>query len=214
MTTTRGDGQTPLTRLTTNSVGTHGTVVARVRKQLSVRRAPCAVRRAPCAVRRTARAPRLAVMDTPDAVRPPLRAADHPLATAKYVQLTTFRRTGEGVPTPVWFAPSVDDPTLFAVISVDNTGKTKRLAHTKRVELRACDMRGRVAEGTPTYAGTARVVRNSAGIGHARRSVVAKYGFPARLSDLVDRAGTLVGLRRAARAGILVAVDPAPISRG
>ena len=207
MTTTRGDGQTPLTRLTTNSVGTHGTVVARVRKQLSVRRAPCAVPR-------TARAPRLAVMDTPDAVRPPLRAADHPLATAKYVQLTTFRRTGEGVPTPVWFAPSVDDPTLFAVISVDNTGKTKRLAQTKRVELRACDMRGRVAEGTPTYAGTARVVRNSAGIGHARRSVVAKYGFPARLSDLVDRAGTLVGLRRAARAGILVAVDPAPINRG
>ena len=97
---------------------------------------------------------------------------------------------------------------------VDNTGKTKRLAQTKRVELRACDMRGRVAEGTPTYAGTARVVRNSAGIGHARRSVVAKYGFPARLSDLVDRAGTLVGLRRAARAGILVAVDPAPINRG
>ena len=56
MTTTRGDGQTPLTRLTTSSVGTHGTVVARVRKQLSVRRAPCAVRRAPCAVSRTARA--------------------------------------------------------------------------------------------------------------------------------------------------------------
>ncbi|HWS58543.1 MAG TPA: PPOX class F420-dependent oxidoreductase [Actinotalea sp.] len=151
-------------------------------------------------------------MDTPDAAAAPLRAADHPLAKASYVQLTTFRRTGEGVPTPVWFAPSVDDPTLFAVISVDATGKTKRLAHTKRVELRACDMRGRVAEGTPTYAGTATVVRSSAGVGHARRAVVAKYGLPARVSDLVDRVGSLVGLRRAARAGILVAVEPTPIS--
>lgn len=151
-------------------------------------------------------------MDTPDAAEPPLRAADHPLAAAKYVQLTTFRRTGEGVATPVWFAPSVDDPTLFAVISVDATGKTKRLAHTKRVELRACDIRGRVEEGTPTYAGTARVVRNSAGVGHARRSVVAKYGLPARLSDLTDKVGSMVGLRRAARAGILVAVEPTPIS--
>lgn len=151
-------------------------------------------------------------MDTPDAGQPPLRAADHPLAAAKYVQLTTYRRSGEGVPTPVWFAPSVDDPTLFAVITVDDTGKTKRLAHTKRVTLRACDFRGRVEDGAPTYSGTARVVRNSAGVAHARRSVVAKYGLPARASDLVDRAGTLVGLRRAARAGILVAVEPTPVS--
>jgi PPOX class probable F420-dependent enzyme len=148
----------------------------------------------------------VADMNTPDAAEPTVRAADHPLAAAKYVQLTTFRRTGEGVPTPV------DDPTLFAVISVDATGKTKRLAHTKRVELRACDIRGRVAEGTPTYAGTARVVRNSAGVGHARRSVVAKYGLPARISDLTDKVGSMVGLRRAARAGILVAVEPTPIS--
>jgi PPOX class probable F420-dependent enzyme len=151
-------------------------------------------------------------MDTPDAAQPTVRAADHPLAAATYVQLTTFRRTGERVATPVWFAPSVDDPTLFAVITVDSTGKTKRLAHTKRVELRACDIRGRVAEGTPTYVGTARVVRNSAGVEHARRSVVAKYGLPARFSDLAEKAGKLVGLRRAARAGILVAVEPTPVS--
>lgn len=150
-------------------------------------------------------------MDQPHAGDPPALAAHHPLATARYVQLTTFRKTGEGVPTPVWFAPSVDDPSLFAVITVDDTGKTKRLAHTPGVELRACDVRGRVGAGAPTFTGTARVVRDAAGVASVRRSVVAKYGFAARFSDLVDQVGSRVGLRRAARAGILVEVETRPI---
>lgn len=150
-------------------------------------------------------------MPQPYAGEPLARAADHPLASARYVQLTTFRRSGVAVPTPVWFAPSVGDPRVFAAITVDRTGKTKRLAHTPDVLLRACDVRGRVKEGTPTYRGTARVVRDAAGVALARRAVVAKYGFPARLSDLVDKVGSRVGLRRADRAGILVAVEPEPL---
>lgn len=153
-------------------------------------------------------------MDQPYAGDAPVLAAHHPLATAKYVQLTTFRRTGEGVPTPVWFAPSVDDPRLFAVITVDDTGKTKRLAHTERVQVRACDVRGRVDAGAPAFRGTARVVRDRAGVASVRRAVVAKYGFPARFSDLADTVGSRVGLRRAPRAGILVEVEPRPITPG
>src|SRR5215207_3910977 len=99
-------------------------------------------------------------------------AADHPLARSRYVSLTTFRRTGTPVATPVWFAPSLhDDPSLFAVITVDDTGKTKRLGHTERVELRACDVRGAVALGSPTYVGTARVVRDVSGVASVRRAV-------------------------------------------
>lgn len=154
--------------------------------------------------------PTLVGMNQPDAGSAPALAADHPLAASKYVQLTTFRRTGQGVPTPVWFAPSLDDPTLFAVISVDDTGKTRRLRHTPRVELRACDLRGRVDAGSPTFTGTARVVRGAAEVASVRRAVVAKYGFPARFSDLADSVGSRLGLRRPARAGILVAVDTEP----
>jgi PPOX class probable F420-dependent enzyme len=149
-------------------------------------------------------------MDESQADGAPVRAADHPLASAKYVALTTFRRTGVGVTTPVWFDPSLDDPTRFAVITVDDTGKTKRLAHTERVELQACDLRGRVAPGAPTFRGTARVVRDAEGVASVRRAVVAKYGLPARFSDLTDSLGSRVGLKRAARAGILVEVEPAP----
>jgi PPOX class probable F420-dependent enzyme len=147
-------------------------------------------------------------MDEPDAGASGVRAADHPLAPAKYVALTTFRRTGAPVTTPVWFAPSLDEPGLFAVITVDGTGKTKRLAHTEDVELQACDLRGRVERGSATYRGTARVVRDAGGIASVRRAVVAKYGFPARFSDLSDSLGSKVGLKRKPRAGILVAVEP------
>ena len=136
----------------------------------------------------------------------------HPLASAQYVELTTFRRTGVAVPTPVWFAPTGAGPSSFAVITVDDTGKTKRLAHTTRVELRACDFRGRVKEGTPIYRGVARVDRDADGVAAARRAVVAKYGLPARVSDLVDKLGSKIGLRRAARAGIFVEVEPEPVS--
>ena len=150
-------------------------------------------------------------MDEPDAGAAPVRAADHPLASAKYVALTTFRRTGDPVTTPVWFAPSLDEPGLFTIITVDDTGKTKRLAHTERVELRACDLRGGVEPGSPTYRGTARVVRDADGIASVRRAVVAKYGFPARFSDLSDSLGSRVGLKRKPRAGILVSVEGAPV---
>ena len=149
-------------------------------------------------------------MNEPDAGATPVRAADHPLVSAKYVALTTFRRTGAPVTTPVWFAPSLDEPGSFAVITVDDTGKTKRLAHTDTVELQACDVRGKVAPGTPTFGGTARVVRDAADVASVRRAVVAKYGLLARLSDLTDPAGLAGGPRARARAGILVVAEPAP----
>ena len=149
-------------------------------------------------------------MDEPNAGDAPVPAGGHPLASAKYVALTTFRRSGVPVTTPVWFAPSLDEPGSFAVITVDDTGKTKRLAHTDTVELQACDIRGKVAPGTPTFRGTARVLRDAGDVASVRRAVVAKYGLPARLSDLTDPLASLVGRKRAPRAGILVVPEPEP----
>ncbi|WP_377639598.1 PPOX class F420-dependent oxidoreductase [Oryzobacter terrae] len=136
----------------------------------------------------------------------------HPLAAAKYAELTTFRRTGEGVATPVWISPAEGDPSRLVVISVDGTGKTKRLAHTTRVELRACSIRGQVEPGAPTYRGTAEVLRDAEGIAAVRRAVVAKYGFPARFATIADRVGGLVGRRPAPRVGIVITADPTPVA--
>jgi PPOX class probable F420-dependent enzyme len=117
----------------------------------------------------------------------------------RYVQLTTFRRTGTPVSSPVWIARDGDE---LVVITVDPTGKLKRLAHTSRDELRPCDFRGRVPEGAPTYAGTAVVDRTPEGVAAVKRAMGRKY-LMARLGDAIavvtDRFR-----KRTARAGIRI----------
>ena len=55
------------------------------------------------------------------------------LAASDFIQLTTFRRTGEGVPTPVWVVPDGD---ALAVFTPAGTGKLERIAHTPRIAAR------------------------------------------------------------------------------
>ncbi|CAN7274647.1 PPOX class F420-dependent oxidoreductase [Knoellia sp. LjRoot47] len=105
------------------------------------------------------------------------------LAEQQYVELTTFRRNGKGVATPVWIAPDGDD---LLVVTVDDTGKTKRLAHTARVELRPCSVRGEVAPGAPRYAARASVHRDAAAIARVKRAIGAKYGWWYRALTVVE----------------------------
>jgi PPOX class probable F420-dependent enzyme len=67
----------------------------------------------------------------------------------KYLNLETFKKTGEGVKTPVWFAAdpaaSLDsnDAKLY-VYTIGVSGKVKRIRNNPRVKIAPCDMRGRV----------------------------------------------------------------------
>ena len=63
------------------------------------------------------------------------------LPRSEYVSLTTFRRTGVPVATPVWAAPDGD---ALVVWTRADSGKVKRLRHTARVTVAPCDVRGRV----------------------------------------------------------------------
>jgi len=128
------------------------------------------------------------------------------LAQQRYVELTTFRRSGEGVATPVWIAPDGDD---LLVVTVDDTGKTKRLAHTARVELRPCGVRGEVEPGAPTYAGRARVLRDRASVARVKRAIGAKYGWWYRALTVVEPLLERLPGRRP-RAAIVV-TDVAPL---
>jgi uncharacterized protein len=64
-----------------------------------------------------------------------------PLPSSPYVSLTTFRRTGVPVSTPVWAAPDGDS---LVVWTRTDSGKVKRLRHTSRVTVAPCTFRGRV----------------------------------------------------------------------
>jgi PPOX class probable F420-dependent enzyme len=61
------------------------------------------------------------------------------LATSKYMLLTTFRRDGRAVATPVHVVVE-DDRAFFRTWDV--SGKAKRLRHTPTVEVAPCSSRG------------------------------------------------------------------------
>jgi uncharacterized protein len=63
------------------------------------------------------------------------------LAAERYVSLVTFRRNGNGVPTPLWVAAHAG--RLYAVTD-GASAKMKRLKVTDRVRLAACDRSGKV----------------------------------------------------------------------
>jgi len=71
-----------------------------------------------------------------------------PFDGRKYLSLETFRKNGEGVRTPVWFAagaaasaPNAAPPPLY-VYTIGNTGKVKRIRNNPRVRIAPCDARG------------------------------------------------------------------------
>lgn len=59
----------------------------------------------------------------------------------KYLNLETFRRSGEGVKTPVWF---VQDGVSLYVTTMAESGKIKRIRREGRVSIAACRMDGKV----------------------------------------------------------------------
>ncbi len=100
------------------------------------------------------------------------------LAAGKYISLTTFKKDGTAVSTPVWLAR--EGHHLY-VITDPNSGKAKRLRNSDRAEVAACDMRGNVT-GTPTAARA--VLLDDAGTAKVNALINAKYGLMAKLFGL------------------------------
>lgn len=71
----------------------------------------------------------------------------------KYILLTTFRKNGTAVPTPVWFAE--DNDKLYVKTRADS-GKTKRIRNHPQVRIAPCTFRGK-ATG-PEHSATARIL--------------------------------------------------------
>ena len=90
----------------------------------------------------------------------------------KYVSLTTFRKAGEAVVTPMGFAES--NGTIYAGTGV-NAGKIKRIRHTERVTLAACTVSGKITGSE--IEGKARVVSEPLEISAAEAALSKKYGL-------------------------------------
>ncbi len=87
----------------------------------------------------------------------------------KYITLSTFRKSGMAVATPVWFGEQ--DDKLY-VMTRSDSGKYKRIRNNPQVRIAPCTIRGKVTG--PDFAATARILPPEDWPG-ARRTIERKY---------------------------------------
>ena len=106
-------------------------------------------------------------------------------AGRKYALLTTFKRDGTAVPTPVWFGPAGD---RLYVRSEADVGKVKRIRNDPHVRIAPASVRGKPLG--PTTEATARLLP----AGEAERAeaaLAANYGLFRRV---YERGGERMGV--------------------
>jgi uncharacterized protein len=109
-------------------------------------------------------------------------AAFNAISDEPYINLTTFRKNGNAVPTPVWFAQDMGSGILYIETGGDS-GKIKRIRHTSRVTLAPCTALGKTT-GDVTE-GKARIVTDTAEIFRARGALHRKYGLQRQIFNFV-----------------------------
>jgi uncharacterized protein len=100
---------------------------------------------------------------------------------AQYLSLTTFRRSGAPVATPVWFARVGE---ALYVITDDDTGKVKRIRRNPAVRIAPCTARGKSTGPTMEAIARLRAVTDASFEKHALN---AKYGWLFGAFQLVHR---------------------------
>jgi PPOX class probable F420-dependent enzyme len=118
------------------------------------------------------RLPTLPDMDTTSLAR---------LGAGKYLLLTSYRKNGTGVATPVWV---VRDGDSLGVWTAADSGKVKRIRARGDVLVGPCDLRG-TPTGEPVRA-TAELC-DPATTARYRRLIARKYGITGRLTLLGSR---------------------------
>ena len=103
-------------------------------------------------------------------LEPPART-DVAAIPGKYLSITSFRRDGSGVSTPVWFATGGD---RLLVMTDLRSGKVKRIRRNPYVTIAPCSARGkRKARQLPAHA----VLLPASEVGHAEQLIKRKYRF-------------------------------------
>lgn len=113
----------------------------------------------------------------------------HPTATEalgaqRFASLTTFKKDGSPVATPVWVTR---DGNAIVVITPVESYKVKRLRRDPRVLLVPCGRTGKVREGERPVEGTAEIVTDAGETGRMTDLIRRKYGLEYRVIMFVER---------------------------
>ena len=100
------------------------------------------------------------------------------LAEKRFILLTTYRRSGEAVSTPVWVGREGE---ALVVLTPARSGKVKRLRRDPRVQVQPCGRFGKVPEGAEPIAGTAEVREDPVDVERARATIRRTYPLESRV---------------------------------
>jgi PPOX class probable F420-dependent enzyme len=87
----------------------------------------------------------------------------------KYIALTTFRKNGQAVSTPVWFA---EQGEKLYVMTRNDSGKYKRIRNNPQIKVAPCTMGGKITG--PEFSAIARVL-SPAQWPEAKKALHRKY---------------------------------------
>lgn len=117
-------------------------------------------------------------------------------ANQKFLNLETFRKSGEGMKTPVWFS---QDGEVLYIRTIDGSGKVKRVHNNGRVNVAPCKVDGTLlGEWIP---GLAWHVKDPTIDRKVARLVSRKYGLMSLILAIRS------GLRRNAYAILEIKLD-------
>ena len=128
------------------------------------------------------------------------------LADEKFVSLTTFRKNGVGVPTPVWVGRDGD---ALVVTTPAGSGKVKRLRNNNVVELQPCNRRGAVDDDAPTVTAVAEVVEGDGVMRRLDEVLRPKYALEYRIVMGMERL-----LRRGSPQRVMLRITPGTTAAG
>ncbi len=125
-----------------------------------------------------------------------------PLIAGKYVSITSYRRDGTGVATPVWF---VTEENQLLVMTAVGSGKVKRIRRNPSVTVVECSARGRLRGRR--IAARAELLPSTE-VERVKRSMERKYRFDLLFIKPIRSLQSLLHPERRNETATVVAITP------
>jgi PPOX class probable F420-dependent enzyme len=117
------------------------------------------------------------------------------LERARYINIETFKKDGNGVRTPVWFARVGEALYVFT----DGTSfKVKRISRNTKARVAQCNASGQ-AILSPWFEAKAEILSGGAEEDAAYVALRKKYGIQMRLLDIGSKLAGRIGRRKVIR---------------
>ncbi len=123
------------------------------------------------------------------------------LFPGRYLSVTSFKRDGTGVATPVWFVS--DRARLYALTDL-HSAKVRRIRHNPRVVIAACRVNGNLRGDA--VAGNVQVLTDPEDLERVQQLLLARYKLSYRVVMLFYRLGRRLRAKQAVADGAALAI--------